>query len=71
MEYPIGTKYLSPGKRTDICTVIDVHKTYNLAGELVKIRYVSIHDFCGQTVTNRDEVATTIARGLINDNPGG
>ena len=63
--YPIGTQFKPIGKHTQVCTVRDVLKTYNLAGELVSIRYVADHEFCGQTVTNRDVVAVTIARGLI------
>jgi len=39
--------------------------TRNLAGEVVQVRYVATHQFLGQTVTNRDVCASTIARGLI------
>ena len=65
MEYPIGTKYMRRGKCPKECTVVDVHKTYNAAGELVRTRYVAEHKFCDQTVTDYDVVAATIARGLI------
>lgn len=61
----IGTKYKTRGKHPKICTVVDVLKTYNGAGELVKLRYVSEHDFCGQMVTDSDVVIVTIQRGLI------
>lgn len=64
-EYPIGTKYMTRGKAPRECTVIDVLKTYNSKNELVHTRYVSTHIFAGQTVTNKDVVATTIAMGLI------
>lgn len=63
-DYPIGTQYRTRGKRKDLCTVIDILKTYNSKGELVKTRYVSTHDFMGQTVTSYDVVATTIAMGI-------
>lgn len=63
-EYPIGTRYVTQGKHPKLCTVVDVLKTYNSAGDLVNLRYVSTHQFCGQTVTDRDVVSVTIARGL-------
>lgn len=70
MEYEIGTQFMSRGKGPQfICTVTDVWKTYNAAGELVHTRYVATHQFCGQTVTERDIVAVTIARGLIAKEP--
>jgi len=65
MEYAIGTQFKTRGKAPRLCTVIDILKTYNLAGELVKTRYVAQHDFMGQKVNDYDVVATTIAMGLI------
>lgn len=64
--YPVGTQFVPNGnKRKDICTVTDFLVTRNLAGEIVRERYVATHIFMGQTVTDHDVVATTIARGLI------
>lgn len=63
-EYPNGTEYLSPGRHPRLCRVIDCLKTYNRAGELVATHYVTTHEFCGQDVTQRDVVATTIAMGI-------
>lgn len=66
MEVKIGMKYIKPGdKQKRINTVVDCHKTYNLAGELVKTRYVSEHEFCGQMVETYDVVQPTIGRGLV------
>ena len=65
MEYPIGTQFKTRGKVPRLCTVTDILKTYNSAGELVKIRYVAQHDFMGQKVNDYDVVATTIAMGLM------
>lgn len=48
-----------------VCTIVDIYKTYNSAGELVKLRYVASHDFLGQKVVDYDVVDTTIARNLI------
>ena len=64
-RFTIGTKYKTRGKAPRICTVVDVLRTYNSAGELVKLRYVSQHDFCGQVVTDWDVVDTTVAMGKI------
>lgn len=63
-RFPIGQKYTTRGKNPLICTVTDIIKTYNSNNVLVSIRYVSTHDFCGQTVTERDVCETTIARGV-------
>lgn len=61
-EITIGTTYTALGKRKDVCTVIDILKTYNHAGEIVKIRYLCVHDFMGQQVEH-EECAVTIQRG--------
>ena len=63
--YLIGTKFKTRGKHSRICTVVDILKTYNNAGELVSVRYVATHDFLGQIVFDKDVVATTITRGLL------
>lgn len=64
-RFPIGTTYESRGKQKNLHTVVDILKTYNSKGDLVKIRYVATHQFCGQTVADYDVVDTTIARSLI------
>lgn len=62
--FGVGTKYKTRGKHPRVCTVIDILKTYNMAGEMVSLRYVSQHEFAGQVVIDRDVVETTIAMGL-------
>lgn len=65
-RFKIGQKFKPIGrKHAQICTIVDILKTYNSAGELVEIRYVSEHEFLGQKVIDRNVVDTTIARGLI------
>jgi hypothetical protein len=64
MEYAIGTKFKTRGKAPRLCEVVDILKTYNSNGELVKTRYVAIHDFMGQKVTDYDVIKTTIAMGI-------
>lgn len=64
MEYAIGTKFITGGKAKRACTVTDILKTYNSAGELVGTRYVATHEFMGQIVTDRDVCSVTIAKGL-------
>lgn len=61
-RFEIGLEYIDRKGRT--CTVTDVLRTYNSAGELVRIRYVAQHTFLGQTVTDSDVLDTTIARAL-------
>lgn len=67
MNIEIGTKFMTGGKFPKKCTVIDIYKTYNSKNELVKTRYVAIHEFLGQTVTDYDVVQPTIGRGLIGE----
>lgn len=62
-KFPIGQQYKTRGKAPRLCTVVDIHKTYNAAGELVKLRYVATHDFAGQVIADRDVCETTIAMG--------
>lgn len=62
--YTIGTQYLPHGKHATVCTVTDIHTTHNSKGEQVNLRYVASHQFCGQTVTEQDVCAVTVARGI-------
>jgi hypothetical protein len=66
-KFKIGTKFHTRGKVKRLCTVIDIYRTYNEAGELVKIRYVATHEFMGQTVTDYDVVEVTIAMGEVQE----
>jgi len=66
MQYPIGTQFIKQGrKHAKVETVVDMLTTKNLAGEVVKVRYVSEHDLMGQPVKDYDVCAVTIARGLV------
>ena len=60
-EYKIGTKYLSVGKER---TIIDILKTYNSKGVLVRLRYVSVHSLMGQVIEDRDVCPLTIQKAL-------
>lgn len=64
-KFQIGQRYKTQGKNSKICTIKDIHKTYNSSGEMVKLRYVSEHEFLGQMVIDYDVLETTIARGLM------
>lgn len=70
-RFPIGTTFRSSGKVQRVCTVVDFHVTRNLAGEIVRARYVATHEFMGQTITERDIAETTIARNVISIPPPG
>ena len=62
-DHPIGTKFKTRGKCPRECTVTDILKTYNHAGDLVSTRYVATHEFMGRAVAEHDICATTIAMG--------
>ena len=63
--YAIGTKFMTGGKAPKQCVVTDIYTTTNVAGEVVKVRYVATHSFLGQVVSDCDVCDVTIARGLI------
>lgn len=64
-DFEIGDTFMSSGKHKKLCTVSDIHKTYNARGELVKTTYCAFHLFMGQTVRESGICHTTIARGFI------
>jgi len=66
-RFKIGTKYRTSGKAPRLCTVIDIWTTYDDAGNIVMRRYVSEHEFMGQRILDRDVLATTIAKGLVEE----
>ena len=62
MNVAMGTVYFDrKGMR---CQVVDYLVTRNLAGEVVRERYVVNHIFAGQVVSDNDVVETTILRRL-------
>jgi len=67
-KFQIGTKFKTRGKHPRLCTVTDILKTFNAAGEQVKIRYVATHQLHGfGTITDHDVCETTIAMGLCEE----
>lgn len=62
MKIEIGTKYTN--RKGQECEVIDILKTFNSKDELVSVRYVTTHQFMGQSVLDGNVVATTILRAL-------
>ncbi len=63
-KYEVGQQYLPKGKGCTLRTIIDIHTTYNLASEVVRLRYVSTHDFLGQKVIELDVCETTVSIGI-------
>ena len=64
-RFPIGQKYTITRKGySREYEIVDVLKTYNSAGELVRLRYVAQFELMGQKVTDWDVVDTTIAIAL-------
>ena len=69
-RFEIGTRFWSHGKHSKLCTVVDVLRTYNSAGELVRLRYVAEHmGPLGHTITDHDVLDTSIARRLADAIP--
>lgn len=64
-RFTIGTQFKSRGKYPRLYTITDILRTYNNAGELVRLRYEATHDLAGQKVTDYDVVETSIAMGLV------
>ena len=63
MKYPIGTMYKSYRGRLN--TIRDYYITRNLAGDIVRERYVASHEFFGQLVFDYNVPDTEVARGLL------
>lgn len=57
-KFKVGETYIDRNKR--LCTIQDILTTTNLAGDICSVRYVSTHEFCGQIVSDKDVVETTI-----------
>ena len=64
-KFPIGTQFKTRGRHPRLCTVVDIHWTYNSDNELVKMRYVATHVVMGQIIMEYDVVETTILMGLV------
>ncbi len=64
--FPIGYtfKRRRSKDRVDIHTIIDHLFTYNSKNELVCFRYVTTHEFMGQTITDTDMSRTSIMRAI-------
>lgn len=66
-RFPIGTKFKSHGKNPRLTEVIDIWTTTNNAGAVVRVDYVTEHEFLGQKVRRRSVTDTEIARGMNPD----
>jgi hypothetical protein len=65
VKFAVGQQFKTRGASPRLCTVTDILRTYNVAGELVKVRYVATHTTLGQPVTDHDVCETTIAMGQV------
>lgn len=65
-RFPIGTRFHTRGKFPRVATVVDIHTTRNLAGEVVKLRYMATYELTpAHVVTDYDVCETSIAIRLI------
>ena len=63
-QYPVGTQFTPLGrKRPRLETVVDIHTTTNMAGGVVRVRYLAEHSFLGHAVRT-EFTKTTISRAL-------
>jgi hypothetical protein len=62
-RFPTGLTFQSRHQPRKTYEIIDVLRTYNSAGEMVEMRYVTQHTLCGQGVRST-MVDTEIARSL-------
>lgn len=61
-KFPVGTRFT---RRHNVCTVVDVYTTRNLAGEFIRDRYVATHLFLGRPLQEFDIPENSVAMGLI------
>lgn len=64
-RFLIGQRFKTRGKHPRECTVIDILRTHNSAGELIRIAYVATHQLAGRTITDHNVCDATIAMGLV------
>ena len=69
-RFPIGLvfqrKRFHKAKELTVYIIKDIYKTFNNAGECVKLEYLVTHEFFGQEIGEM-MVDTTIARSLTNE----
>ena len=56
-RFKVRQRFKTGGKNPRVCTIVDILRTVNLAGECVKLRSVATHAFCG--LTTYEEYTTT------------
>ena len=66
-QFHVGQQFRRVGRaHAPLETVTDIWLTYNVAVEIVRVRYVADHrSAIGQPVTDHDVLETTIARGAL------
>jgi hypothetical protein len=69
-QFQISQQFRTRGKAPCLCTIVDVWRTYNVRGEMVRLRYVAKHQFMGQTITDHGVCETTIAMGAVEQEGG-
>lgn len=68
-RFEIGTTYKSY-RDGRYYTIVDVHKTYNSAGKMIALSYVTEHEFLGQKVGRHGVTDTEIARSGVTPRNG-
>jgi len=66
IKFMLGTHFIPRSDKAHcIYTVIDVWRTFNWRGDIVRIEYVAEHSLAGQRIESH-ECETTIAMGIEN-----
>jgi hypothetical protein len=66
-RYTVGQKFKTRAKHPQICTVVEIFRTYNSKNELVKVNYQAEYELMGQMIKIYDLPEATIARGKIDN----
>lgn len=66
VKFILGTHFIPRSDKAHcVYTVIDVWRTFNWQGDLVRIEYIAEHSLAGQRIESH-ECETTIAMGIEN-----
>jgi|JI10StandDraft_1071094.scaffolds.fasta_scaffold1083636_2 hypothetical protein len=64
-RFSIGDTFKTRGRHPRLCTILDILRTYNSNGELVRVRYVASHKLNGQVIMDYDVCETSVLMGKL------
>lgn len=63
--FPVGTRFNYRGKAKRVGTIVGYIISFDTSTDTTTIKYHATHEFCGQTIHDRDVVRNTILMGGI------